>query len=503
MQKILLLALAFYSFAHLQHTKAQSLQVTGGITPEELLQNFLGGGITVSNVTFQMSPQAYGKFVSPSPLFQIDSGFVMTTGSINNVTGPNNFVTNQQENGGTGNNLPGDPALDTLWMYQTQDASILEFDFVANSDKIQFDYIFGSEEYPNYAPPINPEPFNDRFAFFLSGPGVSPQNQNVALVPGVLPPTGVGLMSVNPANNTQNYRSNTEPGPLSQITDYNGITRRLTAEYSGLIPCATYHFRFSIADGGDGLFDSGVFLAANSFKSVGQPPSMTVTGTDVTVNGGQDGSISISVTGGSPPYQYSIGGAFADSPNFTNLAAGTYFITVKDANGCTLNDNYTINEPPSCFNLPVLTQITNVSCTNQTDGKIVVNMVVGTPPYQYSLNDSPFTPNPVFESLTAGTYTIKVVDSNNCTGAATVQVTQPGRILRFMTLVKSTYVCPGCFTGKIIAGAIGGTTPYSFSLNGQDWQSSGIFSGLSAGVYMVYIRDASGCTINKIVVIAG
>lgn len=496
------LAALLFNFSSLV---AQPLTITPGGAPETLIETlFTGQGITVSNVTYQLAPNAYGTFYSASPSFGADSGLVLTTGSINNAIGPNNYVINQSQNSGADNGQPGDPALDTLFQTNTFDAAIIEFDFTSQTDRIQFEYIFGSEDYPTYAPPLYTDGyFNDRFAFFLSGPGI-PQPINIAVVPGSDPPQPVSVQTINPVTNVDLYRDNAVMGALFSVTDYNGLTQRLVSQYFPVVPCTTYHLKITIADGADHVFDSGVFLAAHSFKSVGQGLEAFVSKTDVTVNGATDGKISVATVGGTNPKSYSInGGDFQTSSTFSGLAAGDYIVTVKDANGCTQTDTVTINEPPVCENLPVFVIPTDVTCAGGNDGTALLNIFGGTPPYFISLNGGSLTTDPFFTGLVAGNYTVKVIDLNNCVGETDFVIKEPEKVLRFMSVMKTGRVCPGCTNGKIIISGIGGIKPYEFSLDGENWQTSGVFNGLGPGSYTVYIRDVNGCLVSRVIVLGG
>jgi gliding motility-associated-like protein len=180
---------------------------------------------------------------------------------------------------GGGNFGVGDPDLETLANVETNDASVLEFDFVPQGDSISFRYVFASEEYPQYVCGI----FNDAFGFFLSGPGITgPYTNNavnIALIPGSTIPvsintvnSGVAGSSGDPSNcaaldpnwtaNNIYFQDNT--GSLE--VEYNGQTVVLTAR-AQVICGETYHIKLAIADGGDTNLDSGVFLEENSFTS--------------------------------------------------------------------------------------------------------------------------------------------------------------------------------------------------------------------------------------------
>ncbi|MFT5054893.1 MAG: hypothetical protein ACI97X_001927, partial [Oceanospirillaceae bacterium] len=240
----------------------------------------LGSCVTIGSVSYTGPANSSGTFSSNGSAFPMGSGVLLTTGRAGLAVGPDD-----DSNAGVGHNNPGDADLTSLVTGAvTHDAVILEFDFVPQDDTLRFNYIFGSEEYPEY---VN-SGFNDVFGFFISGPGFSGPYaggaENIALIPGTTTPVAI--------NNVNNGYSNTEPagGPCENCAYYNenggganvqydGFTTILTAE-AVMQPCETYHIRLAIADAGDDVYDSGVFLEAESFSS-GGGISVDVTTDDV------------------------------------------------------------------------------------------------------------------------------------------------------------------------------------------------------------------------------
>src|SRR5690554_3815427 len=140
------------------------LQTSGGQSPAQLVQNvLLGSGVDVSNISFSGSPNAIGTFNSSNASIGIDEGIIMTTGtihpSLHGPHGPNNM-----DNAGIDNNTGGYGQLSNLVGEETHNATLLEFDFVPNSDTVRFKYVFASEEYPEFVG----TKYNDVFAFFIS-----------------------------------------------------------------------------------------------------------------------------------------------------------------------------------------------------------------------------------------------------------------------------------------------------------------------------------------------
>lgn len=243
-------------------------------TPAQLVQNvLLGSGITASNITFTGNPLAVAAFSGPSNM-GIPSGVILTSGNASLCAGAGSTFASLN------NLLPGDSDLDQYdaMGVGSHDATIIEFDFVPTSDSLKFRYVFGSEEYPNFAPPISSSGFNDVFAFFISGPGIAGE-QNIALVPGTSQP--VAIYTVNPVSNTQYYNDNQAGATIA----YNAFTDVFTAQ--ALVQCGqTYHIKLAIQDLLDGSYDSGVFLEAGSFSSVGNVellPDVTYSNTNDTL----------------------------------------------------------------------------------------------------------------------------------------------------------------------------------------------------------------------------
>ena len=244
------------------------LTTNTGINPQALVQNTLiGPGVTVSNITYNGSPSSIGSFTGTGTNLGIANGIIITTGTVidngNGPHGPNNQANAGQINGGAGSTLLSG----IIGGGQTYDAAILEFDFIPYSDTVRFKYVFGSDEYPEFAPPNN-EIFNDVFGFFIAGPGITGL-QNIAR----LPNNGsiVSINNVNAITNPTffNFNGDGTSSPYNSspfYIQYDGFTDVLEAVSS--VQCGeTYHLILALADVGDGDYDSGIFLEANSLTS--------------------------------------------------------------------------------------------------------------------------------------------------------------------------------------------------------------------------------------------
>lgn len=232
------------------------------LTPQQLVQSLLGPGVTATNVLLNGAPLAAGTFQGGLGIVGIDSGIVLSSGDIASVAGPNasDFTS-------TATTAAGDADLDNLTTSPTFDACTLEFDFVcAAGGQISFQYVFASEEYNEF---VNTQ-FNDVFGFFLNG-------TNIATLPGGM---SVAINNVHCGNpysasaggNCALYVNNscadlpvgTFPctGPFD--TEMDGLTVVLTA--TGTLQPGLNHIKLAIADAGDQVYDSNVFIRGQSFS---------------------------------------------------------------------------------------------------------------------------------------------------------------------------------------------------------------------------------------------
>ncbi len=256
------------------------LVVDETITPEDAVQDILiGDGVEVSNITFSGDLNQIGSFDSQNSNLPILEGMVLGTGDVNLAVGPNNSGSFSLGGGNFGVN---DPDLDQLSTFNTNDAVVLEFDFVSQGDSVKFNYTFGSEEYNEYVCGS----VNDAFGFFLSGPGINGPFADNAINLATIPDTDIPVtintvnLGVAGSNGIESNCSQVSPDwdqnaafyvdnennndPNS--TQLDGFTVTLTA--AAEVECGeTYHIKIAIADAGDTAFDSAVFLEGGSFST--------------------------------------------------------------------------------------------------------------------------------------------------------------------------------------------------------------------------------------------
>ncbi len=225
----------------------------------------------------------------------------------------------------------------------------------------------------------------------------------------------------------------------------------------------------------------------------------TISGTDVKCFGGNDGTATISASGGTVSYTYLWNDALAQTtPTASNLKAGNYQVTVTDTNGCTVTSSVTINEPSNA--LTALINSTDVKCFGGNDGSATVSVSGGTATYTYSWNDPATQTSSTAIGLKAGIYQVMVTDANGCTTSASVTIIEP--LLLTATVTGTDVKCFGGNDGKATASVSGGTAIYSYLWNDLAAQTSATATGLKAGVYQLVVTDAYGCTATASVTIA-
>jgi len=313
-----------------------------------IAQTLVGSGVSISNVQYTGANDAKGTFAFSDPgVLNMSSGVVMSSGNANQVIGPNTSDWNSTAWG-----TAGDPQLDALSGFPTYDASVLSFDFVPVTNQISFQYVFASDEYPEW---VN-TPFNDVFGFWITdGNGVANNCAQVRQTAGDpnSPFVPVGINYINNSNPVQYpmpspmrsdlFREN-YVGSSTINLEADGLTKVLTCQ-SSVTPGVVNHMRLAIADASDGIYDSFVFIKAGSLTSNARP--VADLGFD-RPTGVAPATISASVEGHDPngaPLTYSInwGDGYASSSqslahNTTNVAhtyqyAGKYAATLSVSNG--------------------------------------------------------------------------------------------------------------------------------------------------------------------------
>ncbi len=265
--KRLVQGIALLSTAALCQT-ASALVIDSTSTDGNAMATTLGGsGITISNVNYIGGTNQSGFFSDGSSVLGIESGLIMTSGSALEAVGPNNSDGTTGAVGAGGG--AGDADLNALIPQSTNDAAVLTFDFETTTGDLYFNYVFASEEYNEY---VNSS-YNDVFAFFVDGVNIAkaPDGQTVSInnVNCGNPYSGTGP-------NCEVFNNNDlTNGPPAYNIEYDGFTDKLVASITGL-GAGLHTMKIAIADAGDSILDSAVFLEAGSFTDTPVPEPGTL-----------------------------------------------------------------------------------------------------------------------------------------------------------------------------------------------------------------------------------
>ena len=260
-----------------------------------------------------------------------------------------------------------------------------------------------------------------------------------------------------------------------------------------------------------------VVVSAPTQLTVASAVKTQYNGADLNCHNSTNGEITVTAAGGTGTKQYSKdnGSNWQASNVFSSLAAGSYDIKIKDANGCETSATQVVIVAPTQLTVASATKTSyngaDLSCHNSTNGEITVTSAGGTGTKQYSKdNGSNWQASNVFSSLAAGSYNIKIKDANGCETSATQVVIVAPTQLTVASAVKTQYngadlSCHNSTNGEITVTSAGGTGTKQYSKdNGSNWQASNVFSSLAAGSYNIKIKDANGCetSATQVVIVA-
>jgi hypothetical protein len=244
-----------------------------------------------------------------------------------------------------------------------------------------------------------------------------------------------------------------------------------------------------------GTYKIHILDSNNCYVSISKTvdPADSIQYTVVTQNakcpGASNGKISITTSGGKQPYQYKLdSGLYGSSPTLQNLAARNYFVTIKDANACTVGFNQAVGSP-AVIRQTLITQ--HNTCYGGMAGSITIFTSGGTPPYQYKRSNGVYDTVSVFRSFAAGAYSFTIKDSNDCLLNFSQNITQPSQI--GSTLSTLPISCNGKTDATIMITGTGGTPPFVYSIDSISFDSHGVFQQLPAAAYRVIVRDSFQC----------
>ena len=283
---------------------------------------------------------------------------------------------------------------------------------------------------------------------------------------------GDGYLGISPAFGTP---------PYTYTLD--GITYQAGNIFTGLY---AGNYTYTVKDAAGSSYSGYVTIGSNC-------PEITAISTDATC-GVSNGTITATGKLGPLPYLFSIDGTQFQSDNiFNNLAAGTYTVTMKDANG--FKDSTSVKVGSSCLQINVL--IINTVCS-KPNGSIIATGGNGEPPYQNSINGTDFQTAGLFNNLDTGMYTLYVKDAAGAVRDTIISISGTPGLTESVTLTDAS--CDNT-NGSLQIMAAGGTLPYQYSINGIDYQVPAIFTNLDSGKYIPSVKDANGCIVSDTVLL--
>ncbi len=224
---------------------------------------------------------------------------------------------------------------------------------------------------------------------------------------------------------------------------------------------------------------------------ISQPDSaIGVQGTvnDVKCFGLSTGAVNLQVSGGNAPYNFNWSNG-ASAEDISGLSSGNYTVLITDANGCTLQQSYSVSQPAVQM-IPVVSSVQEVSCYGSANGSIQVSATGGLLPYNFQWNNG--TTGQQLNNVAAGNYTVTITDANLCDTMISIPVSQPAVPLLALPVVSTHVPCFGTTGGQIDLTVNGGTAPYTFN-----WSNGNVnedISNLTAGTYGCTITDSHGCS---------
>ncbi len=231
------------------------------------------------------------------------------------------------------------------------------------------------------------------------------------------------------------------------------------------------------------------------------PPTITFTGNTTACLGD---NIAVTASGAASYEWESPTGAIVSTSSVLSIGSlsysdtGLYRITAIGSNGCIGEDSVRIGVYAGPQQVTVST--TPSGCGSPSGSLTVTNVVGGVPAYQYALNSGSYQSGNVFSGIGAGSHVLHVQDNNGCTYDTTLTVGSSSGPTAFQTPLKHSRC--GLQEGQIIiSNVIGGATPYTYSIDGSAYSTGDTFTGLPAGDYVVYVKDANDCVISKAVTI--
>ena len=313
---------------------------------------------------------------------------------------------------------------------------------------------------------------------------IAPAALNISLAPSILP-FGQNISCFGGNNGSIDATITGGTGPYTITWSGPGGFTSASVDINGLYAGA-YTLNVIDANGCSASANTTLFQAAQVLANI-----TSVTAVDCYND--NDGSVTVSTSGGIPPYAYS----WSTSPvqttaTATGLAPGSYSVTVTDGYGCTATANASIAGPTAALTTNLVSQV-NVLCFGSSTGSASISISGGTPPYSTSWNSTPAQSGTSASNLPAGTFTATVTDAHGCFVTRTVTITQAASSLSAVLFAQQNVNCHGNSTGSATVSATGGTGPYTYSWNTTPVQNTSTAVNLAAGTYACTVQDVNLC----------
>ena len=516
---------------------AQPITVSTVQTPQQLVDNvLLGFGVTALNVTINGNPLLantpqgnVGFFTNSNPAFPIDSGLILTTGNAIGAIGPNSSTSFTNNNPPTAS-VSTDPHLNDIAAGSVTNGVVLEFDFIPQGDSVIFNYMFGSDEYPEFSP----SSFDDAFGLFLWGPGIAgPYVQagypnggiNIATIPGGTPVT---INNVGDASNTNYYVFNEAASTLTygDAIQYDGTTVKLTA--ASAVQCnQLYHIKLAISNVGDQSYDSGVFLEAGSFSSAAVDVAVaTVSGDTTIVEGCTFADFIFTRPAGQTNdtliINYTIGGVAQQGVDYNNLVNPITFLPGEDSvviNLTPIQDNITEGFESVVISVEIINPcgdtiissgtiyigegpIINITETDPTiycaNDSVVLSASAfgGYAPYQYewtTMSGAPLgTNDTIIQGISQnGSINFLVTATDNCNFSQIDTVTLTlNQTIAIDTIFTGPATCQPTGFVSVMASGLTGVPTYTWTGPGPNgFIDASVWQNIPSGWYYITVED--------------
>ncbi len=268
---------------------------------------------------------------------------------------------------------------------------------------------------------------------------------------------------------------------------WNTVPVQTTAVANGL--CAT-SYTVTVLDANS--------CSNNNSVSLSEPTALnpSVSGVNPLCNGGTDGSVNLTISGGTGAYTYLWSPGGQTTQDISGVASGVHSVTITDNNNCDTNISFTLTDPPII--VPTATAV-DASC-GQSNGQVSVTATGGTGAYTYDWDDIGTSTTAIVNSLPAGVYNVTVTDANGCFTITTTTINNLSGGIATASVVTNVSIAGGC-DGEATVTLAGGTAPFTYVWDDSGNQTTMNATGLCAGTYCVTVTDVNGCSASACIII--